>query len=148
VVIENNQYRLHPDYRGSTKIRIHFYGSNRPYSDDAQKQRDKIVESLTDPKDPTRWLEYQQSKGKMVSVPKTDVTIAHDPQVLTHWNSLGGKDTNQTTRREWFTFVGRLKELKVQSGDENSANQKRNVEYDTDVGPNFTGPGDKKKEGE
>ncbi|WP_291143226.1 eCIS core domain-containing protein [Flavobacterium sp. UBA7680] len=130
---------LKPKYQNSRKIRTRFYYSNRAYSTAAQNKRDQILESKTDPNDPNRWIENRPSGP--VSLVKSDVTIAHDPQVVDHWNNMNGNNTNQETRRNWFTFEGRINELKIESRAENSRNQS-GAQYTPDVGANFQGPND------
>ncbi len=129
---------LRPEYRGKLKIRQRFYGANKDYSNEAKERRDALVDSYTDPVNPSNWID-PYSKA---SVSKSDVTIEHDPSVSLHWNSIG-YNTDQQTRRDWYTFKNRLDELKVMSKSKNSSGGSGQEKYRDDVGPEFRGPDEK-----
>jgi hypothetical protein len=148
---ESKFYVINPDgtrvlrerYQGSFKIRTRFYYSNRRYPQEVYDARDRFLNDKAneDPNDSTRWLEKQKGKLQRVSVAKTNVTVGHNPQVATHWNTLGGNNTDQQTRVNWFTFVGRMDKVFFQSREENSRDQS-GEEFTSAVGTQFRGPGE------
>ncbi|MCP2729206.1 eCIS core domain-containing protein [Limnofasciculus baicalensis] len=127
---------LKEQYRSKDKIRKRFYGSNKPYSAEAIERRNQLLTKYQVDKD--NWKD--PISGKVV--PKSDVTIEHAPSVMSHWNDTG-YNTDQPTRRNWFTFAGRLDELKIMSRSQNSsdgAKSKMEGEYRFDIGEKFKGP--------
>ncbi|AFZ26218.1 hypothetical protein Cylst_4112 [Cylindrospermum stagnale PCC 7417] len=131
---------LKEEYRSKDKIRKRFYGSNKPYNQEAIKKKDELLTKYQVDKD--NWKEPKS--GKIVS--KSDVTIEHSPSVMSHWNGTG-YNTDQSTRRNWYTFVGRLDELEIlprKGKDGNSSGgAKMEGEYRFDIGENFKGPDEK-----
>lgn len=137
-ILKSGDRKLRPKYRGSRRIRRKFYNSNRRYVGFVYTAMAAFLEKRTDPKNKSRWLENRG--GEKVSVPKSNITVAHDPQVVAHWNRYGFNAGHQS-RVNWYNFIGRESDLFFQSREVNSGDQTGET-YQDEVGPNFKGPGE------
>jgi hypothetical protein len=137
--------KLRDKYQGAFKIRTRLYGAGLGYGAEATKRRNEIIESLRrtrEGKPSDRGTYWEPAPGRIVSLSSpTDPTVEHRPSVVKHWNDEGGNNTNQKTRRDFFTFAGKLDELKVIDRQKNSE-LGGGAEYTEFVGANFKGPGE------
>ncbi|MGE0827389.1 MAG: DUF4157 domain-containing protein [Candidatus Binatia bacterium] len=135
---------LREEYQGSFMIRTRMYGSGRGYGAEGKTHRDKIIKSLRRNKDGTSnpdGLYWEPENGRIVELkPPTDPTVEHRPSVVEHWNSEGRK-TNQKNRRSFFTFSGKLNEMKVIDRQRNSELGGEGT-YNPVVEDTFKGPGE------
>ncbi|HET9531793.1 MAG TPA: hypothetical protein VFQ92_15650, partial [Blastocatellia bacterium] len=145
IMIDNAGRRvLREKYQGAFMIRTRMYGSGRGYGKDASKKRDEIIKSLRRNKDGTtntkgKYWEPEPNRIVPLKSPN-DPTVEHRPSVVDHWNN-DGNDTNQKKRRDFFTFAGKLDQIKVIDRSKNSELGGGDT-YTPYVGDNFKGPGE------
>ncbi|MFG1603697.1 hypothetical protein [Actinoplanes sp. NPDC049265] len=145
---------IREEWRGD--IRGKFYGST--YSDEVEDWGDAeqvrlVAEKANHPelsghpgfKDPTwfycphcrqlRPLKTTNSRGVLVR----NLTFDHKKPIANHWTNLGGNNTNQKTRTDYYSLKSNLE---VMCGPCNSAKGSGGERYDPKVGSSFRGPGE------
>lgn len=137
VMVVGGKPFLKPKYRGAHYVRTRMYGSSRGYGADTTARKGAIVANLSVGRG--RWM----PKGYTKSVPLTGdtaPTIDHKTPVVKHWNDKG-YDTNQPTRRSFYTLEGKPLSV-IPQKDNSSLGAKGEGEYRPDLGPSFKAPGE------
>ena len=115
-------------------IRAIFYRSH--YSVDAEKERDKYVDSFKDPKHPGQFKDQKTKKWE----DKSEKSIDHVTPVVLHWNGEGGNNMNQTARLRWYSDTDNHRYVAKKNNSSDGA--KLGITYTWEVGVNFRGPGE------
>lgn len=138
VMIKDGKPFLRPKYRGSSMIRTRLYGSSRGYGSDTTARKNAIVAAKT--LGNNRYWVPKPGRSPVPLTGPTAPTIDHDPPVVHHWNTMG-RNTDQTTRRDFFTVKGAP--LIILPQNENSSlGAKGAGTYRDDLGSGFKAPGE------
>jgi hypothetical protein len=139
--------KVHPDFQHRT--RLEFYGPRSAYSGhtkaklkDAFTAKAKLYPNPLDHPDKFWCPGVKNGKHKkpahLASV-KDGYAVDHKTGVATHWKTLGGNNTTQGVREQWY---GDPNNLEILCRDCNGTKQSEGDQFTPfDVGPNFSGPG-------
>lgn len=135
--------KVHPKYQG--KIRITFYGPASAYEHHySAKLGAALAAKRTKYPDPTMYPDQFLCPGWAGGnryphlAPIDDFTLDHRTGAATHWKQLGGNNSAQEARVDFYTSGDNLVGLCRKC---NSAKQSDGDRYDPEVGENFRGPG-------
>jgi hypothetical protein len=142
-VIINGVRTIRPEYQGAFFIRTRFYLAGTGYGAAAEAERDRIIKARTKFGPPHEGKMWEPVPGVIVPLTNpTDPTIEHKPPVVENWNEFGRKG-NQSDRRNFFTFAGRLSEIIVIDRRRNSSLGGGGKTYIPVVEEGFKEPGEK-----
>jgi hypothetical protein len=130
-------YQIKSQYRSI--IRKTFYQNS--YEPATVEWKKNLVAAKTDPLNTKNFID---SQGR--SEPKSTATIDHQPKVVEHWESLGGKNVTQSARKTWYSDhkSGRL-DIIAKKWNSSDGAQAKNMGYNytpDNIGTGFLGPGE------